>query len=324
MRTCPSQRCVGVVLLLSAAAVSGCEGGLGNFVVSSPNRFNPFVGNTLPPVARQTLGVDQQFQVKVGPPEATLAVKVIEPKNNAEPKGTVLVLHGIWIRSLWMLHTAHMLADGGYRAVLVDLRGHGESTGRWLTYGRQEKKDLTQVVDELDKRNLVAGKLGVYGLSYGAATSIHFAGHDPRIQAVVAVAPFSRMRDVVGDFGRTILPGVERMLSEDRIQRAVDSGGELASFDPHTNNAVDAIRQTTAPVLILHGTDDWLVPPYHAVRLYEAGRDHTELRFLPRTGHMQSWFDTDGTAAKHARNWFDRHLGENSSDRTAGVARIRD
>lgn len=319
-----NQRWICGKLLLIALSVSGCAGALGNVMVSSPNRFNPFVRKSpLPAAAQKVLGVDQQIRVQVGPPEATLAVSVIEPKDNAAPKGTVLVLHGFWIRSFWMLHTANALADAGYRAVLVDLRGHGESTGRYLTYGRQEKKDLSQVIDELERRNLITGKLGVYGYSYGAATSIHLAGHDPRIQAVVAVAPFSRMRDAVSDFGRTMLPGVERMLSEDRVQRGVDSGSEQAHFDPNANNAVDSIRQTKAPVLILHGTDDWVVPPYHGKRLYEAGSDHTELRLIPQTGHIGIWFDTDGKAARQAREWFDRHLSDEPPRQAAGVVRIR-
>jgi alpha-beta hydrolase superfamily lysophospholipase len=76
-------------------------------------------------------GVDQQFQVKVGPPEASLSVSVIEPEGGIEQtKGTVLVLHGVHTRSFWMLRQVKDLAGAGYRAVLVDLRGHGRIISR--------------------------------------------------------------------------------------------------------------------------------------------------------------------------------------------------
>lgn len=333
-------RCFLLMIFLSGLfSQMGCARTLGQLVVSSPNRWSLLPGKaTLSPMGRQAWGIDQQFRVVVGPPEASLAVSVVEPKRQCRggrcrgdcaegnsvktagstkslashqpiaPKGTVIILHGIWMKGRWMIRTANMLAEAGYRAVLVDLRGHGVSTGRWLTYGRQEKKDLSQLIDELERRQLIAGELGVYGFSYGAATSIHLAGYDSRIRAVVAVAPFSDMRDVVADFGRTIFPGVERMISDDRIQNAIDSGAEKAKFNPNTDNTLAAMKRTTANVLIIHGTDDWLVPAYHAVRLYEAGRDHAELRLIPRTGHLGIWLFPTEEVGQQTRNWFDRHL----------------
>ncbi|MCA9068303.1 MAG: alpha/beta fold hydrolase [Planctomycetaceae bacterium] len=301
------------LLLSLMLGLSGCAPALGRIMVTAPNQLNPFASDTsLPPSARQVLGVDQQFHVNVGPPDASLCVSVIEPTQRKTPCGTVLVLHGIWNSSVWMLPTARMLADAGFRSVLVDLRGHGQSSGDWLTYGIQESKDISQVINELERRRLVQGPLGVYGISYGATTSIHLAGIDDRIQAVVAVAPFSAMRDVVPDYSRTVLPGVERLISDNHLQEAVDASGENASFDPDQSSALKAIQQTDAPVLIIHGTDDWLVPPYHALRLHEAAPKRSKLVFIPKTGHIKIWFDPSGEVAVHARNWFTRWLTQES------------
>lgn len=297
------------LFLLLPLLAGGCAESLGRLMVTAPNQLNPFATPTRysPPV-RYALGIDQQFEANVGPPEATLAVSVVEPVNPDRPRGTVLVLHGIWNESFWMLGTAKLLAESGYRAVLVDLRGHGRSTGNWLTYGVREAKDLSQVIDELERRELIAGNLGVYGISYGATTAIHLAGRDPRIKAVVAVAPFSRMRDEVPDYTRTILPGAERMISETQLREAVDTAGRHAGFNPDESDAIAAIRRTRAKVLILHGSDDWLVPPYHALRLYEAGRDHSQLIYLPLTGHVSIWFDADREVAGNTKRWFGRWL----------------
>ncbi len=114
---------------------TACDGPLATMMVSTPNRFNPPVGegNPLPPI--EAIGTDQQFTVCVGPPKAVLSVSVVEPSCGTNPestKGTILVVHGIFGRSVTMLHTAHRLAEAGYRAVLVDLRGHGRSTGEYL------------------------------------------------------------------------------------------------------------------------------------------------------------------------------------------------
>ncbi len=290
-------------------AISGCASLLSGIMVSAPNRFHPLGSkNLMSPPERKLLGVDQQFRVEVGPPEASLAVSIVEPAEFAEPQGTILVLHGFWNRSVWMIGTARMLAEEGYRAVLVDLRGHGASTGKWLTYGQREAQDISQVIDALEQRELVAGSLGVYGISYGATTSIHLAGSDPRITAVVAVAPFSKMRDEVPEFGRTMLPGIGSLVPDETLKQAVDEAGEQGDFDPDLSDALEAIRRTQAPVLIMHGQDDWLVPPYHSLRLYEAGRDHSELVMLPRLGHISIWFDSEGEVADKAKDWFGKHL----------------
>ncbi len=150
-----------VVALLLASVAPEVRGAapLAEVIASAPNRINPWAAeaNPLPPIER-LLGVDQQFWVKVGPPEASLSVSVVEPRGKSpSPRGTILVLHGVLARSATMLPAARALADAGYRAVLVDLRGHGRSTGKYMTFGLQEAKDLSQVIDALERRGLLAG-----------------------------------------------------------------------------------------------------------------------------------------------------------------------
>jgi len=304
------------VLLMAGLVTAGLTLGaqaappLAEVVVSTPNRINPCAGDACPlPPLETLLGTDEQFWVKVGPPEASLSVSVIEPRDKARPaKATVLVIHGIFGRAATMIPAAKSLADAGYRAVLVDLRGHGRSTGKYMTYGIQESKDLCQVIDELQRRKLAEGPLGVYGISYGAATSIHLAGRDPRIRAVVAVEPFSAARDEVPHFGRVMVPGIGILISEKTYQKALDEGGRIAQFDPDEADAVEAIRRTSAQVLLVHGTNDWVVPQEQSRRLHEAAADHSQLITIPWQGHTARWFDPGGKVAAHARDWFDRWL----------------
>ena len=283
---------------------------LSHAIVTAPNAVNPFVGpqNPLPPV-ESFAGVDQQFRVDVGPPDASLSVSVVDPKPElGPPRATVLVLHGFVIRSVWMMGTARMLADAGYRTVLVDLRGQGGSTGRVMTYGVREAQDLSQVIDALEQRRLIAGRLGVYGYSYGASVAIHLAGRDPRVGAVVAVAPFSSMRDEVPHYLRTVFPVASSLVSKEKWQEAIDEAGRRGGFDPDEANALTAIRRTAAPVLLIHGAEDHLIPSWHSMRLNQAAPDRSRLVILPETGHISIWYDAHHEVADHARRWFDRWL----------------
>jgi pimeloyl-ACP methyl ester carboxylesterase len=321
-----SQSGVVVALLLASAALEarGAQP-LAEVIVSVPNRINPWAAeaNPLPPIER-LLGADQQFWVKVGPPEASLSVSVVEPLGKwPSPRGTVLVLHGVAACSATMLPAARALAHAGYRAVLVDLRGWGRSTGKYLTFGLQEAKDLSQVIDELERRRLLAGNLGAYGISYGATTSIHLAAADRRVRAVVAVEPFSTAREEVPHFARVMVPGVGWLIPEQTYQRSLDEAGRIAHYDPDEADAVKAIARTSAPVLIIHGTNDWIVPHRQSERLHAAALDHSELVSVPYLGHIALWVDPGGHVAQRARDWFDRWIGGEGQTRPQTTQLVR-
>ncbi len=106
---------------------------------------------------------------------------------------------------------------------------------------------------------------------------------------------------------RTMLPGAAAV-SDRTFEQAIDEAGAVGQFDPDVASAVLAVQRTRTPVLILHGTDDWLVPVWHSVRLRDAAPDHVRLVLLPGFGHVAIWADPRGEVAERARTWFDRHL----------------
>ncbi|HBH51367.1 MAG TPA: hypothetical protein DDY91_05685 [Planctomycetaceae bacterium] len=291
---------------------TGCADLLGTAISSAPNRWIPWqkTASRTHPGVRRVLGIDQEFRVDVGTSDEPLEllVQIVDPADAAPPHGTVLVLHGVVSSGRAMLPHARRLAQQGYRAVLVDLRGHGKSDGQYLTYGVRESDDLMRVIDALESRRLTAGRLGVLGVSYGATTAIHLAGKDSRIDSVVAVAPFSTMRDVVPDFGRTVLPGVGSLVSDQALDAGVDEAGRQGDFDPNLADACAAIQKTQARVLVIHGEEDWMVPTYHGKRLHEAAPDHSQLVLLPWTGHLAAWLDPFGQVGEETHRWFDSHL----------------
>jgi pimeloyl-ACP methyl ester carboxylesterase len=296
-----------VLVVATALFPTGCVPVMSRLFVSAPNHGNLLAGRVNVGLPDHLAGVDQRFWVDVGPPYARLSVAVVNPPGDVQPRGTVLVVHGFRNRAFWMRDTANLLAGSGYRAVLVDLRGHGRSSGDWLSYGVHESADLSQVIDALEERGLVAGRLGVYGISLGASTAIQLAGRDPRVAAVAAVAPFASMRDEVPHYFRTVfLPA--RWIDDATLQEAIDHAGWLGGFDPDEASALRAIRQTAAPVLIVHGTDDWLVPPQNGILLHTAAPRSSQLVLLPGLGHVTIWQDPRGEVALLMRNWFDRHL----------------
>jgi pimeloyl-ACP methyl ester carboxylesterase len=237
-----------------------------------------------------------EIQVPVGPPIATLALEIVDA---AAPRGTIFVLHGIRAQRGDFRPWADMLVGAGFRVVLVDLRGHGRSTGDWLTYGVVESRDLSQVLDALDARGLRAGPVGVMGFSYGAAVAIEWAGDDPRVEAVVAVAPFASLRTVVP--GYTLLP-----LPRSFVNGAIDAGGREAGFDPDRASPLLAIARTRAQILLIHGEEDHRIPAWHSRLLFAAATD-AELVLVPGAGHLSML--EEAVIRRRVPPWFAAHLG---------------
>jgi pimeloyl-ACP methyl ester carboxylesterase len=291
------------LLLLTLPA---CTTQYAHLVVAPPNH-GIVLGPAFDPSdsVLHSLGFSRQFHVPVGPPDASLYVRIIDPP--AAPKGTILVLHGFLLNSDLMTDQAKHLAAAGYRAVLVDLRGHGRSTGPFITFGVVESRDLTQLLNALTHEHLLAGPVGVFGLSYGAATAIQLAGRDPRIAAVVALAPFATFEEEAPAFGRTFIPALGWKSDADYAAILAEAG-RLANFDPAKASPIDAITHTRAPILLIHGDSDSVIHFSHSQRLHAAAPDHSELVIVPGGGHASVWMDLDDNVRKRAVAWFDTHL----------------
>ncbi|MEP0847429.1 MAG: alpha/beta fold hydrolase [Phycisphaerae bacterium] len=287
------------------AASGGCVAIAARLIAYAPNHGRSI--DTQRPTDAAELrerGVNESLRVRVGPPEASLAVWIVEPQGPA--RGTILYLHGIFDSKSSLLPTAHSHAQRGYRGVLVDSRGHGESTGEWLTYGAQEAEDYSQVLDELQRRGLLAGRLGVYGCSYGAGVAVQLAGRDDRIAAAVVLAPFSSMREIV--LARVRSLHLDWAFNERTIAAAIERAGELAGFDPAKADGVAALGYRALPLLVIHGQEDRTIPSEQGVRLCAAAGRDARLVLIPGATH-DDWTDA-GRASLWIESsaWFDDWL----------------
>jgi pimeloyl-ACP methyl ester carboxylesterase len=247
----------------------------------------------------------------VGPPAATLVSWVVGPRVGPA-KGTVALLHGVRMNKQSLVPVGVALSDAGYRAVLVDLRGHGESSGRYLTYGSVEARDISRVLDAVARRESSAACTGVYGFSYGAAVAIELAARDARVSAVVAVAPFSSLREVAGDYERKYLPAPLKLIPDAWFQSAIDEGARLAEFDPDRAAPLQAVGHFDADLLLIHGTADTQVPQRHSETLARAAGARAELLTILGATHDDMPIDRSGAVRRATVAWFDRSFSRAS------------
>ena len=282
---------LGIVLLVAWCVWNPLANAGALAIVTAPNAGKPVRTHADP---GETL-------VDVGPPAATLSVEVVEATTGSPPRGTIFVLHGIRAAKGWMRGWASLLAAQGYRAVLVDLRGHGGSSGDALTYGVLESQDLQRLLDALIASRRVSGPVGAFGVSYGAAAAVEWASLDDRVRAVVAVAPFASLRDVVPGYLPIRLPTFF-------TNRAIHLAGERGGFDPDRASPLEAAVATHASVLLLHGSADAKIPADHSRRIHAAAPEHTTLVIIPGRGHDDVMDSPEANLASRAPAWFDTHL----------------
>jgi hypothetical protein len=182
------------------------------------------------------------------------------------PRGVVVLIHGLTERKEAMLTVAESFADAGYVAVTPDLRAHGSSGGRYTSMGFHEKRDMVALLDYLAGQGCDVSHTGVLGGSLGAAVGLQWAGIDPRVKTVIAVAPFSDLRSELAFMYRANnVNGLKAALLESAAQRE-------GRFRIDECSPIAAVQTVPIPVLLAHGRQDDIVPAEESRKLFAAAR----------------------------------------------------
>jgi len=312
-------------------------------IVEAPNRAEqPWILRHPEGMKRWDEVYTRTWMVPVGPPAAQLSVATVDPgdyhlthtldwkiaengsrrsvlkqswdpldptspKSSKTPIGTILVLHGFYDSKELVMHWALFLAEAGYRAVLVDLRGHGRSTGPWIGYGAFEANDLSQVLDDLERKQVIAGKVGVIGVSYGASVGLQLAARDKRIATVVALEPFSDAQKAVVEFSHAVAGSYVKKWTADDFSQALAKAATMANFSWRDADVLTAVERTNIPILFIHGARDKMISPEHSRILKAHVSGPSALVILPDDDHI-SLSRRLAPIAQGVAEWFDKSL----------------
>lgn len=178
---------------------------------------------------------------------------------------TLIILHSLGGTRQDFLKFNLPIWQQGFNLALIDMRSHGESVGEYFTYGDRERKDISQLIDFLEKdRKQTSEDIAVIGISAGGAVAISSAAYDKRIQALITISAFA-------DLKKTIVKQVPWLPSFWR-KRAIARAEEIAKFSIEDISPIKQIAKVTCPILIVHGTLDKYIPFTNGEKLYDAAK----------------------------------------------------
>lgn len=300
-----------------AVGATGCGTMTAHLLARAPNRYPDWFDAEAPVTLafRPKLLTNFTAQaVAVGPPPAHLSYRVVEPADyalnitstnwldhgrkefqfdfratvpgqsnawTAAPRGTVILLHGYGLAQFSMMPWALRLGEAGWRCVLVDLRGHGRSTGKQIYYGKCETRDLSQLLDALSRDGRLQAPVAALGESYGAAMALRWKALDPRIQSVVALAPYASLSNAVLNIRHDYAPWLPAWIVRSgliRLPRVLD-------LPPAELDTTTALRRQPVRALLVAGADDRIAPVPEVEKLQALMLPGSRLLVVPEATH---------------------------------------
>lgn len=327
-----------LVFFLAGLATTGCGSFVARRMAQSPNSYPQWFGG----LARVELAFHKDFLtnfpsrfVDVGPPSARLQYRIVEPADyrlevsstsrlkhgrecltfnfditipglsnawTASPRGTVVLLHGYGLAQFAMAPWAMHLAQQGWRCVLVDLRGHGESTGRRIYFGVQETRDLSQLLEAVVCEGNLVAPVAVVGESYGAALALRWKALDPHISQVVAIAPYPVLSNAVMNICLDYAP----CLPTGFVKAGLRNLPAVLQVNPDQLDPATVLARRPVRALFVAGAGDNIAPATEVQKLYETAATGSELLIVADATHeaLPYFFDE---LAQPVLEWLDGH-----------------
>ncbi len=198
-----------------------------------------------------------------------------------------------------LIALAEGLADAGISALRFSFSGNGESEGAFADSTiTKEVADLGSVLDVLNDY-----KVCYVGHSMGGAVGVLRAATDERIQVLVSLAGMVHTKEFAKrEFG-DVTPNEGFMWDEPDCPLSKAYMDDMATIDSVAKRA----SQFAVPWLLVHGTEDDIVPLQDSIDILNYANEPTELLELPGVDHVFSG-DSSAIMVEKVVTWISKKL----------------
>lgn len=234
-----------------------------------------------------------------------------------ETPKTVILVHGYARTYQELLLHADVFHRAGYNVFLFDSRNRGGSEGKFITLGFQEYLDVLGAVEYLKTREEVdENRIGVFGVSLGAVSSIFAAVDGPSIKAAVLEAPFLDLKKVVtrnaknhfsfSPFFSLLLTPLVYLFARAvfwTLKRKTRHGGR-----DNVTPKNEVGRIAPRPILFIFDEHDDLIPLEWGVEFFNAAGPPKELWVVHGAEHARALQRAPEEFQKRVTRFFDMYL----------------
>lgn len=225
-------------------------------------------------------------------------------------RDVVILLHGVSDNRLGVYGYGQWLLENHYSVVLPDARAHGVSGGEIASFGLLESDDIYRWVNWVEETARPSCVYG-FGESMGAAEILESLSKESRFCAVIAESPFESFREVsYARFGRPFHAGpwLGRSLFWPTDEVGFWYVRRKYGLNMDAASPKDAVRASSVPVLLIHGTNDRNIPPYHSADIQMANPSHVVLWLVPGAGHCGAHQVSPREFDSRILNWLREHV----------------
>ncbi|MER2235766.1 MAG: alpha/beta hydrolase [Candidatus Limivicinus sp.] len=218
-------------------------------------------------------------------------------------KKLVILHHGFTSKAMDNCAHAKFFHEEGYDVLLLDLRAHGQSEGKYVGFGILDRFDTLRWVRYARERFGEACRIVLHGTSMGAATVLMALGL-PEIQnsvsAVIADCAYTSPAEIFAHVMKKDyhVPVAAPIIKMNDLYSKKIAGYRFAEY-----STLDALKDDRVPVLFIHGKEDKFVPTWMSEKNFEACPARKRLLLVEHAGHGSSIFENPDLYEKTEREF---------------------
>ncbi|MEM7115238.1 MAG: alpha/beta fold hydrolase [Chloroflexota bacterium] len=243
--------------------------------------------------------------VRIASGNVTLAGSFYE--NPSEGNCAVILLPGRGGQRAGTMRVAPVFWERNCDILAYDLRGSGESSVSYHTYGYYDKEDASAAITWLSNRtSLAPNQIGIWGGSYGSAVALQTLGERDDLGFVVADSTFSSLESIVTEHGTRMMGSWVTPF----VPGALFFADIRADFEPDEVSIASTVANTNTPILLIHGVEDHVNSVSHSEIIYATSNHDTTVLAITDwgPGHVSSIRHDYDAYAELVYAFFDSHI----------------
>ena len=197
----------------------------------------------------------------------------------------VIICHGYAGKASSMQNAAKHFYDQGYEVLMPDARGHGQSDGKYIGMGWDERLDMIDWIHQITTRNPQVN-IVLYGVSMGASTVLMTSGENlpKQVKTIIEDCGYTSVRDIFTYQLKSLfnLPGYP-ILDFANVVTQIRAG-----YNIDNASAIKQVKKSKTPTLFIHGDEDTFVPSTMVYQLYNSATVPKELFIVKGANHAKA------------------------------------